>query len=147
MASRTLADDDLADLRTRVAAKADAANDPDVRDDALLLIAALDELAEHRRRQKSQIDEYAISGRLRRAIAAAGGQAAFRRAHPMSQGLLSDALRGREAVPGPTVLQAIGVRKRVVTVYEVVDEAEAPPAPRSAPRHPAFHPREEGLTA
>lgn len=129
MGARPLDDAKLADLQRHMAAQAAMANDPDSRDQAQALAAALDELAERRRRHRSEIDRYGISGRVRRAIAAAGSQAAFRRAHPpMSQGYLSDYLRGEDE-PGPLILDAVGVRRRIITIYEVVGKEGTPPAP------------------
>lgn len=135
MSAPPLTDHELVALRKRVEARADAANDPDIQDEAQALLTALDELEQHRRSRKSEIGPAGIFDRLNKAIDRAGGAPAFRRKHGISQGYLCDAQRDRDT-PGPKILNAIGVRKRVITVYEVVDESE--PEPPRAPVPPSL---------
>lgn len=101
-------------------------NDPDAQERAEAIRALLVEVDQRRQ----EVSRWDVVCRLMAAVRASGGQTAFRQAHPMSPGYLSDALSG-EAEFGPKILAAIGVRKRTVTVYELIDdEAEPLPAPR-----------------
>lgn len=72
----------------------------------------------------STLDLAGVYGRLARLVQDAGTQRAFGRAKGITEGHLSEAMSASEA-PGGKILEAIGVRKKVVTIYEVVvPEAE-----------------------
>lgn len=113
-------------------------NDPDAQERAEAIRALLAEVDDHRRRTQGELSYWDIVCRLNAAVKAAGGQTAFRLANAdpvtgkmMSAGHLCDELRGRGGEFGPTVLRALGVRKRTITVYEPIDrEADPPPAAR-----------------
>ncbi|WP_338661750.1 hypothetical protein VQH23_16135 [Pararoseomonas sp. SCSIO 73927] len=72
-----------------------------------------------------------VLGRLNRAVREAGGESAFARKYGLPRQDVHEAMKGNRH-PGPGMLAAVGVRKVVVTSYEVV-AAPVPPAADPSP--------------
>lgn len=66
------------------------------------------------REEAAVLTEVEVLGRLRAAVAEAGGQRAFARLHDMSSGLVCDVLKRRKPAP-PAILAALGARWAIIS--------------------------------